>query len=221
MSAPRLFVTRAISEASPLRELEGSYRLSDKTLLEFMPVSFDTSWQQSDWLFFYSKRGVAYFSDVANPLPHQKIGCIGPQTAAYCQDLLGRSVDLVGSSDGAATASQLLAQITSGDVVCFLRAKNSLKSVQAHLPKNMVMDVVCYANEPQSNLSIPLCEVAVLTSPLNARTWAKAYPGDPTTVTIIAIGRSTSHALNGMGLSHLISDEATEASIANKIKDLS
>jgi uroporphyrinogen-III synthase len=221
MSAPRLFVTREISNTSPLRELEGPYRLSGSSLIQFKPVDFDSNWEQSDWLFFYSKRGVAYFSDVAHPLPHHKIGCIGPQTAAYCEERLGRRVDLVGSSDGPSTANELLGLVTTGDVICFMRADNSLKSVQAHLPEEIVMDVICYTNEPKPDLALPLCEVAVLTSPLNARTWVDAYPGDRSIVTIIAIGRSTSHALNGLGLSHIISAKATEGSITNRIKDLS
>lgn len=190
-------------------------------LINFSAQAFDDSWRDSDWLFFYSRRGVQYFDDVGQALPHHKIGCIGPQTAAYCTEIFGRAVDLIGNSDGPHTATMLLQQLTEGEVVCFLRASNSLKSVQRHLPQKSVQDLVCYNNEPKIGLEIPLCDIAVLTSPLNARTWAANYRGDLGNVRIIAIGRSTSHTLNGLGLCHQVSREATEASIVKTIKDLS
>lgn len=217
----QLFISRQLRRASPLQQLRSLYRIQDESLLEFQAVPIGDEWESATWLFFYSQRGVEYFANEAARLPHQKLAAIGPKTAQTIQTHLGRPADLVGNGDGGETAQQLLRSVDGSQQVAFCRAANSQESVQAYLPGQQVIDVICYQNQPRQDIDLLHCDVVLLTSPINAELWVTHYPDDIDDVTVIAIGSTTGKTLTDLGVTHYVSKSPSEEGLLATVNSIS
>jgi uroporphyrinogen-III synthase len=96
-------------------------------------------------------------------------------------------------------SARAFAATAAGQTVAFPQAENSLRSIQAYVQDQVrVLDWVVYRNSPKAQTAIPDVQLALLTSPMNARTYLEHYPGRKQQ-RMVAIGESTAKALRQAG----------------------
>ena len=221
---PKVFISRnSLPNSSFRKELAGKgMEIIGQSLIEFSPTPFH-SIPVVDWIFFYSKNGVKFFLETftTNRFLHIlnkenipiKWAAMGKGTA---EALLAYNIEanFIGNGQPKATA-QAFEKVAKGQKVLFPRAKNSKRSIQQLLTKQIDnFDLVVYENEVKSNLSIPFCEILVFTSPLNAQAYLQKYSINPKQK-VIAIGKTTHKALLEIGLKNVIvASEPTEKRMA-------
>ena len=164
----KIFISRDLQPDSIfLQQLETSnFQVHGESLLEFAPVPFKHG-PATDWLFFYSQRGVHFFFDQYEKIRtsdefHYKCAAIGPATAAVLKHHLGVEPYFTGTGFPQKT-SELFYEIAAGDHVCFVQARNSKKSVQDMLlGKLQDMSLVVYDNDFKAHFSIPHSDILIL-----------------------------------------------------------
>jgi uroporphyrinogen-III synthase len=213
----RVFISRDLTDESPLRGLGSNIEIVSKSLLTFTPVSFGST-PASDWIFFYSQQGVIhFFRDAKVDLEPKKLAAFGPKTS---EALKSKGLTVAFTGDGQATnTARAFALVANGDQVLFARAKHSRQSLQALLENKVrVIDLVVYDNEPVQSLEIPFCEALIFTSPLNASTYYSfnnPAPGQK----VFAIGATTKGALEALGIADVdIPDEPSEHALSQLLK---
>ena len=55
----KIFISRALSEGSPIFDLSQELIVKDQSLISFNALRFDAP--EADWIFFYSRNAVRYF----------------------------------------------------------------------------------------------------------------------------------------------------------------
>ena len=212
----RIFISRELEITSPLYRLP-NHQISGESLLEFETLDIQVV-PDCDWIFFYSQQGVKHFSKQVSA-DQIKVAAFGPKTAQACKDagLLVRFVG-TGKADQTALALDLVA---GGERVLFIRAKNSMRSVQKLAQQVEIFDLPVYDNIPRSNFEIARADILVFTSPLNARTYFSKY-AKLAEQEIIAIGPTTAETLIELGMHKVrIPDSASEEAIAELIQIIS
>lgn len=218
MLIKNLFISRKLKENSPFRQaLKGSaVSIIDESLVIFQPISFN-DFPATDWLFFYSKNGVKYFLEQLEEqqltqLP--KIATIGRGTAEFLQQAYNLKVDFIGLGNPLETATAFN-KIIANQSILFLQAKHSKQSIQKLLPTTIpTQSLVVYDNIPNQKFNIPLVDILVFTSPLNALTYFGRYTLQPSQK-VVAIGTSTQDTLHQIGVTDLIlADTPHEQSLA-------
>ncbi|NET37232.1 MAG: uroporphyrinogen-III synthase [Cyanothece sp. SIO1E1] len=207
-----IFISRELTAKSEFRKklLANDCTVEGESLVAFQGVSF-SSFPTTDWLFFYSAKGAAYFSEglaklgVSWPL-HTKIATIGKGTAAWLKDR-GIAVDFIGSGNPAQTCDQFLA-LASGKSVLFPQALHSKKSIEKLAGQKIkALPLIVYENHMRDDFTLLPADVLTFTSPLNAQAYFKRYPEDHAQH-IVSIGQTTSLALENMGKK--VTQEAVE-----------
>lgn len=218
----RVFISRALAPESPFRKgLEGAgWEVVGESLLTFEPVPFEQL-PPADWIFFSSAQGVRHFFGQLPPetaLPHA-LAAMGPGTAKALQ-ALGKPPRFTGDGDPARTAESFL-RVAHGQRVLFPQAKNSRRSIQRRLEGHILaLDLVVYDNRPRTDVQLPPCDVAVLTSPLNARAFLALALSTPPRA-FVAIGGPTAEALHSAGAQPVFQAERPdEASLARTVLNL-
>lgn len=176
-----------------------------ESLIEITPILFKEV-PEVDWIFFYSKTGIrCFFENAKLSAPYPKLATIGASTADYLEENFGHP-QFVGNGHPINTAESFL-KIAKGEKVLFVRAKNSMQSVQ-QLLKNEIeaTDLIVYENVPKTDFDLPDFDYLVFTSPLNVKAYfsQKKYREGQC---LIAIGETTAAALRGMGLSEIVVSE--------------
>lgn len=216
----RVFISRTLDQDSPFLQLlqNQNYEVIGQSLIAFEGVSF-SQWPDCDWLFFYSANA-AYFFDLGlqalgQPWPgKQKLAAMGQGTAKWLLDH-HHPVDFVGMGKPADTAKAFL-QVAKGQRVLFPRARFSKRSIQQLLGDQIEgIDLIVYHNAPKKELSIPLVDILVFTSPMNVQAYFQHYPKSEKQQ-IISIGATTTAALSTVGLS--IAAEAEIATVQSLAK---
>lgn len=195
----KIFISRKLAEQSDFRRLLANRaELIDYSLLRFLPINF--SWpKDTDCYFFYSPRGLRYaltqWKKNWEQLP--LIAALGPATAAVLQEF-GLSADFIGSGQPAPTALAFKEWLGQKNV-CFFRAEQSKRSIQQFLKGQILAkERIVYSNQAKTKFADSQADILVLTSPLNAQTYLKAYPKRKNQE-ILVIGRSTAQKLMEMG----------------------
>lgn len=216
-----IFISRKLEEDSILLDFFKSKKLSflDQSLIEFSPVRFDRPW--SEWLFFYSKKGVKYYFDQQPPqrMRSHKLACFGPGTASYLLNNYGFMPDFVGTGEKDSTTLGLL-NSAANESVCFVVGRQSLRSVQAMLGEKMEWTEICvYNNTLAVTPALGTYKTAIITSPMNYESFvANGGSAD----LIISIGASTSRKIKEISSDKAIhqTDEPSELSILNTFREL-
>lgn len=224
MKVRSVTISRNTFPNSPIRKFceDRSLHLYDQSFIDFEAIPFDTI-PQSEWLFFYSKKGATYFFDQWRGKPSeilQKIGCMGVPTANVVQAKLHREVNFIGSGTTEEIAEQLLQQYPKS--ITFIRADNSLKSIQTIVQdKTKCLDLVVYRSYIIPDLIIPSSDIVIFTSPLNVESFFKDHNLNDVQY-VIAIGSTTKSVLQNYykGVIH-IPKEASEIEIVNLLQEIS
>lgn len=201
-------MTRALGADDPTRralEAEG-YEVSGHSLLSFVALPHEDP-PPSDWVFFYSRRGVRHLSPGAAAALARaggpRIGAMGPGTASALR-ARGLRVDFVGDGDPASTADLLRARLIDPAApprpgerprVCFVQARNSRASVMRLLGDAVAAHTLnVYASAIDPSAEVPQADVYWPTSPLNAEATVRRLER-PGAATWWAIGPSTAERL--------------------------
>lgn len=221
MSASKsIFISRELTLNSPLNTLRSQWNLLDSSLLQFETIHFEAL-PDSEWIFFYSQKGVFHFFDQADRMDivGRKIAAFGPKTAHALNDF-DLSANFIGTGYADQTAPAFLL-IAKGETVIFPRARTSRKSMQKALGKKIIaIDLVVYDNIPKENVQIPLCDVLIFTSPLNAKTYFH-YHQKQDTQKVIAIGKTTASTIKELGIDEvLIPDQPNEEALLKLVEEI-
>lgn len=183
---------------------KAGYQLKGVSFVIFEAVPFNEI-PETDWLFFYSKKGVQYFFSQPNDnelIKNTKIAAIGKGTAVAITQM-GRIVDFVGDGQPEQVAEAFL-QKAKGQSVLFPRAKHSNNSVR-NLIENYCncYDLIVYKNTIAPQKLDNHYDIIVFTSPLNAEGYfCLNQLGNGTKV--ISIGPSTTQKLHEFNITGVI-----------------
>lgn len=214
----KVFISRDLNENSIfLKELNASnFEVHGESLLSFTPIPFKHS-PASDWLFFYSQRGVQFFFDQYEKIKtshsfQYKCAAIGPVTAKALKYYLDEDPQFVGTGYPKKTA-ELFYEIAAGDHVCFVRAEKSMNSVQNLLLGHLQdIDLVVYDNKFRTDFELPHFDILVFTSPMNAQAYFSKYQLKKDQQ-VVAIGPTTNAALMDLGVACIVSEYPSEAGL--------
>ncbi len=211
---PKVFISKERSVDSPYlqRLLPANWEFIGFSLLHFEALEFAAP-PTTDWVFFYSQRGVHFFLSRQTPDESTRLAAIGKATAEAIRQY-GYSVDFIGNGhpEQVATAFEELAY---GQLVLFPRARRSRQSIQQLLHEKIdVLDLVIYDNNYRTDFEIPACHYVILTSPMNVEAFFNKYqPLDGQR--FIAIGKTTAATLNQFDIHPYKTAEApTEEALA-------
>lgn len=196
----RIFISRNLTVESPFYALlNKKASIEAQSLINFEAVPIPPI-PISDWLFFYSKKGLDFGWPHLHPLnPLPKIAVLGAASAEYLEQQFGQVADFVGTGAPAPTAKAFL-EIANGQRVCFVQAQNSRQSIAQLLGTQIqAQTLVVYNNRPKTTLDIPPCDILVFTSPLNVQAYYQQYSIQKQQK-VIAIGQTTANALTALGL---------------------
>lgn len=215
----KIFISRQLTEDSIFRQqlTAENFEVHGETLLSFAPVPFNTI-PKTDWLFFYSQKGVQYFFEqyqkngIPTPFPF-KSAAFGPVTASVIKQY-GVTPYFIGTGKAEITAKSFLECIQDKSV-CFVRAKNSRRSVQKILDgKINARELIVYENEFRQDFDLPHFDILVFTSPMNAQAYFSKYKfrdGQH----VVAIGATTQSALRELGVASIVSESPSEGGLVD------
>lgn len=209
-----IFVSRSLDADSPIRKVvEGqAVQLVDESLISFTKVAWEVP--ETRWLFFYSKTGVRIFNERC-PSHHYKVLTYGRATAA----LHSRYGAVVAHADAdTSRAIGLLDIFDCKDDITFVCGRLSLRSVHGHpsLRGYDLPECVVYDQHVREDISSESYDLAVITSPLNYASFAKA--GRKASV-YLSIGSTTAAALQAEGVESMIAASPSEAGIATTLSN--
>lgn len=207
MNRPTIFISRDLKKDSIFKAL-----LTNKTqvigvsLLEFSPVEFEAL-PVTDWLFFYSKKGIDYclsqLDDWSNLPP---IGVIGQASADFLLEKYALEVQFIGTGHPVTTAEQFLPLVKEKKVT-FVQAQHSKQSVQKLIAQTIqINNLIVYDNHIKQHFELPTADILVFTSPLNVRAYFSKYSYQ-IHQKIISIGNVTTDALEQQGIQQIITAE--------------
>lgn len=224
---PRLFISRDLESDSIFKKqlANANIEIISQSLIQFSSLPID-SIPETDWVFFYSKKGVEFFfhssttqsflKKLASQNRTIKWAVIGKGTAKALEKF-NTQADFIGKGNPYDTA-QAFKNIASGQKVLFARALHSQKSVQSLLSQDVeIFDIVAYKNSSKTNINLPFCKYLVFTSPLNATAYFKKYTFQEGQK-LIAIGATTAKSLSELGFSDIvIAETPSESALAKAV----
>ncbi len=218
----KVFISRDLSPKSTFLEAlsAASHEVIGESLLQIDPVPFEQV-PETDWVFFYSKNAVFhYFEGLGTPPPAHKYGAYGSATAAYLRQTYGITANFIGSAKPKATAESL-ATVAAGQRILFPRARHSRHSLYKYLRyKTQVQELIVYDNRMRETFELPLCDILVFTSPLNAQAYYQHYLAQ-SHQEVVSIGRTTAIELKKLGISRVhIARKPAEAALAEMVLSL-
>ncbi len=179
---------------TPLQK-EG-HKVMGVNFLEYRQVSFDKI-PDVDCLFFYSRKGVEFFfkqvEEKEIELPNKvKYATLGANTAKTLNNYV-KKVHFIGEGQPGITFNAFK-EWFSGDTVLAVRADNSLNRLRQVTGVDWkLLDLVVYSNEIKESVNFEEHDIAVLTSPLNAKAYFKFQ--NPPFPCLVAIGQTTATAI--------------------------
>lgn len=221
----RIFVSRHLEDDSPLLlfcQING-FEILHESLLKFSPIPFDKI-PKGDWLFFYSKSGIKYFTQQLtdeHTIEGYKIACYGPSTSALWKSTMGTIPAFTGDGKPLNVPADFMKILQLTDSVVFIRALHSKMAVQRAIEKDIsCTDIIAYQNTQRHDVDLDgLFDIALLTSPMNADAFFESKPGY--TGQIITLGTTTSDHIS---LTHqkesLPADIITEQGLLDKLKNI-
>jgi uroporphyrinogen-III synthase len=216
-----VFISREIKPESAFLKALNAQNIAVEgfSLLKLSPIPF-LEIPESDWIFFYSQQGVAFFfKDIKEKklaIPNRKWAAIGKITAQNLEIHLGK-VDFIGNGNPTETAEQFK-QIAAGTKILFPCALHSRHSIQSALKNDIFgINFPIYKNEVLEKIAPLPQDLLVFTSPLNAEAYFSKYKLLENQTTL-AIGQTTAATLRKMTQKEpIIAAETTEISLAEAV----
>ncbi len=199
MNTAAVFISRDLKESDHFRaELESNQiKVVGKSFLRFEGLPFGTV-PETNWIFFYSKNGVAFFlksEAVKSAIIKRKIqfGVMGKGTAKALEEK-GLKAAFIGEGQPDQVAEAFLKRAL-GKKVLFVRATHSRDSVKKILgTKIEAQELVVYQNRLSPESLKQIFNVYVFTSPLNVRAFFSKNQ-IPSESKVVAIGQTTAKEL--------------------------
>lgn len=226
MNQKALFISRPLERDSPFYSIfppDGSVRIYAESLLEFCAIPFDHI-PSTDWIFFYSPNGVRFFFEQVKQR-HLAIpaavrwAVLGDGTSKTLREF-GKAPDFAGNGlpDQVAPAFAVLA---AGMRVLFPQAMESRQSIQKFLGTTVeAISMPVYQNNIRVDFQLPVTQLLLFTSPLNAQAFYEMYP-ERTSTPVLAIGQSTRQALVELGFSEIYTvEKPSELLLAQRAHNL-
>jgi len=192
-----ILITKEDKEKRFKQPLEtAGYKVQDIGFLDFRPIVFQTI-PEADCIFFYSKRGVHFFfrqlEQKKIPIPESvQWAALGESTAEVLRSYT-KIIDFVGAGKPKTTLDQFRDWFR-GNSVLAIRADQSLNRLESLEEEAWTLkDLVVYSNEIKETVNFEDHQVAVLTSPLNAKAYFQFQKEVPKV--LIAIGQTTATAV--------------------------
>ncbi|MEM6725678.1 MAG: uroporphyrinogen-III synthase [Bacteroidota bacterium] len=171
-----VFISRNLSKSSVFRAvLEAeSFSIEAWSYVHFEALPFSYN-HDSDWLFFYSPRGVQYFFEQEAPASIKaKLAVMGTGTAKRLEHF-GLQADFMGTGHPLEVTKQFWKYLKDRNRVSFVQAKHSQNSIAQLLlesspakGKNITQQaLVTYNNTLRTDQPLPTSNLLVFTSPLN------------------------------------------------------
>lgn len=218
MNTCDVFISRELSPQSKFHSLELSgKKVCGRSLITIKPEAFDFI-PNAEWYFFYSVNGVHHFFSQINKeqkdkIASKKIATIGPKTAQSLEQYINKPIDFIGENASPHTALRFIEKLTP-DIVCFIQAKHSNRSIQKFLAKDKFLELTVYDNTLNVNIAIPDALINCFTSTLNVESYfQKKQPKSNNYY--LAIGPTTAKSLSKYIESSqiIIASESTEESL--------
>ncbi len=217
-AALKIFVSRTLEEAGVLsdflRHIDAV--VSAHSLIDFSPMPFQ--FPSTQWLFFYSKKGVEYVIDQGGNtdiIKRYSIATFGASTAYYITNQYDLDVSYTGSSNAAIVATEIN-EIIRTETMCFVCGSKSLRSVQQELADDKnICEITVYDSQPRTDQSLSHYDIAILTSPMNVRTFV-VMGGSADRY--LAIGSTTQKALNAYNINSEKAHVASEEGLVHALK---
>lgn len=222
MTKIKIFISRSLSQESPFWTLDSTkYEIIPHSMIGFSPVHFELP-QATDWVFFYSKNAVKYFFDQADVSLYKKkpkYACIGLETAKSLKSRTGISAHYI--ADGINDEAKLAFKSVVGSTrVLFPRAVHSRKTFHAVFPTSQIHDLIVYENTKAAKIALPISDILIFTSPLNATYYIEDHKIHPHQK-IIAIGHSTAEFIKTKVSNEiLISSQPSELALKILVESL-
>ena len=214
----KVFVSRSLSQNSPLLVNTAALQIqwTYQSLIDFRKIDFKLP--ESDWLFFYSAKGVEFFhsgltSEELHSIRNRKFGCYGPATANTFKEIFGFSTDYVGTGNAARDVDEFI-RVTDNKKIVFIQAKNSKNAIQKLLTEEtQYTSLEVYENSGRKSVQLGNFDFAILTSPLNAQTF---HTSGGRAEYYIAIGDTTASAIRELTDADVhIANEPSELAMAD------
>ena len=218
-----VFVSRNLAQNSPLikKTADKTIEWTDYSLIEFSKIDFCLP--ESDWLFFYSAKGVSFFKEgltekELKSLRDFRFGCYGPATATSFEEAFGLSCDYIGTGNAERDLSNFL-HATGNDQIIFVQARNSKNAMQKLMAdQDNFISLEVYENNGKKSLTLGHFQIAILTSPLSAETFHRSGGSADH---YIAIGETTAQKMRDLSLKSIYtSQEPSESSMADLLLQL-
>lgn len=222
MNERTVFISRPQPSDSPFRSIleAAGWQVIGLSLIQFRRLSIPSP-PPTDWIFFYSKKGVKFFLESVETayMAGKKLACLGPGTAAALK-AKGCTVDFTGTGEPSTVAEAFL-KVAVGKKVLFPHARQSRQSVQSLLGEHIsAISLAVYDNEARQHFTLPYCQVLVFTSPMNVAAYFKKYPIQKGQQ-CVAIGGATAEALIQQGLQKpIIARQPSEEAMAEAVLQL-
>ncbi|MEM9547219.1 MAG: uroporphyrinogen-III synthase [Bacteroidota bacterium] len=214
----RVFISRNLKPSSPIRKVLGNHTFLDISLIRFGKLDFEAP--QADWIFFYSRNGVRYFFQDNNYELYPFLwACMNEGTADELSHYV-TNISFVGNGTPNEVAQSFKIEINTNQVVCFIRAKNSMDSILKQLGESHHFSIPVYTNDPIDGAPDQSFDILIFTSPLNVDAWFKSNPYKNEKV--ISIGNTTAdHIKESIGITNVIvAEHPSEEAIAKRLKQI-
>lgn len=203
---------------SPLLQYLESQGLSyeAQSMILFHKEQFDLP--DTDWLFFYSQKGVENFMHQLQPtfdLDNYKFAFFGDRTASFAELQYGIKANFIGNSITEEVGLRFKETINN-DTVTFVCGKLSLRSVQKFLENKIPQkEIIVYSQELRTDIRPMHYDIGVFTSPLNVKGF---YENGGSVDMNIAIGTTTSISISPYHDKVITADDASEAGLVSALK---
>lgn len=184
-----ILVTRSLEDSSSIMKLTSTMAINIEglSLIEFEAVEFEIP--DTEWLYFYSKTAVKHFLAKC-ALSHYKVASFGQETGKY----ISRYAPVAFQSN--ADTATAIDQINRDDLaskMTFVCGEQSLRSVQKALAVK-TQELIVYNQKIKEDLALSNYDIAVMTSPLNVKSF---FQNGGKAERYVAIGKTTATALMG------------------------
>lgn len=197
----RLLITRLPKANDALHRLAKG---NGDTLLEWpaaVPVALQNPSVPNaamDWVWLGSPGAVRACSGWLREHPNVKIATPGPGTSEALENHDQGRLNFCGNGDPVRAWKSFSCQCSKGESVAIPHSKQSLKRWESLGSPAHLHPWVHYGTEPNLGTA-PACDTTCFTSPTNVRHWNGPQPTN-----IVAIGPTTSDALNARGWGHKV-----------------
>ncbi|MEN0048532.1 MAG: uroporphyrinogen-III synthase [Bacteroidota bacterium] len=218
-----VFITRNLTVESEFKLIleAAGFQVDGQSLIDFKAVPFREI-PNTNWIFFYSKKGVRYFFEGLYKeidISKSRLACMGKGTKIALEES-GKQADFEGKGTPEEIAADFL-KLAKNQSVLFPRARNSRQSIQKILGNHIISyDLIVYINEQKTDCHMSNSNLLVFTSPLNVEAYFHQHELQPHQ-RIVAIGETTAKALKKLGYCETtVAGQPTEKAMASAVMQL-